>query len=299
MTVAPPNAIILAAGTSSRFVPLSAEIPKGLLEVKGEILVERQIRQLLEAGIDDITVVTGYKAEMFDYLRDKFGVRTVFNEEFDCCNNTSSMVRVADILGDTYICSSDNYFPQNVFAQNAFKENPSHSFYSALYAEGETSEYCLSTDADGFITTVKVGGKDSWYMVGHVYFSSDFSRAFAPLLRREYEKEETRQGYWEDLYIRHIEDLPKMKINRYSPGEIEEFDTLDELRLFDPSYLYHTHSSVIRSIASELGCPESALSGFRRLPAPKNNTSRPLCFTFLKDGATYKFEETTCKITLL
>ena len=51
------NAIILAAGMSSRFVPLSYEIPKGLLVVKGERLIERQIRQLKEAGIDDITVV--------------------------------------------------------------------------------------------------------------------------------------------------------------------------------------------------------------------------------------------------
>ena len=39
------NAIILAAGTSSRFVPISFEIPKSLLKVRGEILIERQIKQ--------------------------------------------------------------------------------------------------------------------------------------------------------------------------------------------------------------------------------------------------------------
>ena len=55
------NAIIIAAGTSSRFVPLSFEKPKGLIEVKGEVLIERQLRQLNEAGIDDITIVVGYK----------------------------------------------------------------------------------------------------------------------------------------------------------------------------------------------------------------------------------------------
>ena len=58
----------MAAGTSSRFVPLSAERPKGLVEVKGEVLIERQIRQLKEAGIADITLVVGYKAEMFANL---------------------------------------------------------------------------------------------------------------------------------------------------------------------------------------------------------------------------------------
>ena len=59
------NAIILAAGMASRFVPLSEERPKGLLEVRGEILIERQIRQLKEAGISDITIVVGFKAEQF------------------------------------------------------------------------------------------------------------------------------------------------------------------------------------------------------------------------------------------
>ena len=66
------NAIIIAAGTSSRFVPLSFEKPKGLIEVKGEVLIERQLRQLNEAGIDDITIVVGYMAEKFAYLADKY-----------------------------------------------------------------------------------------------------------------------------------------------------------------------------------------------------------------------------------
>ena len=107
------NAIIMAAGTSSRFVPLSYETPKGLLKVRGEVLVERQICQLLEAGISDITIVVGYKAESFCYLVDKFGVRLVENEDYMRYNNTSSLIRVLDRLEDTYICSSDNYFTKN------------------------------------------------------------------------------------------------------------------------------------------------------------------------------------------
>ena len=60
-----------AAGTSSRFAPLSYEMPKALTEVKGEILIERQIRQLHEAGIKEIYIIVGYKAEQFEYLREK------------------------------------------------------------------------------------------------------------------------------------------------------------------------------------------------------------------------------------
>lgn len=45
------NAIIMLIGTCSRFVLLSQEKPKGLLEVKGENLIERQMRQFYEAGV--------------------------------------------------------------------------------------------------------------------------------------------------------------------------------------------------------------------------------------------------------
>ena len=68
------GAVIIAAGFGSRFVPLTFETPKGLLEVFGERMIERQIRQLHEAGITDITIVVGYLKEKFEYLTDKFGV---------------------------------------------------------------------------------------------------------------------------------------------------------------------------------------------------------------------------------
>ncbi|MBQ3301514.1 MAG: NTP transferase domain-containing protein, partial [Eggerthellaceae bacterium] len=76
------NAVIMAAGMSTRFAPISYERPKGVLRVKGEVLIERQIRQLQEAGINDIIVVVGYMKEQFFYLEDKFGVTIRINEEY-------------------------------------------------------------------------------------------------------------------------------------------------------------------------------------------------------------------------
>ncbi len=260
------NAIILAAGTASRFVPLSQEYPKGLLEVNGEILIERQIRQLQEAGVSEICIVVGYKAEMFEYLKEKFRVELVYNDDYARYNNTSSMMRVLDRLEDTFICSSDNYFPSNVF-----KGDPLQSYYSSLYAEGDTSEYCIRTDEKDCIKGVDIGGRDSWYMVGHVYFSKDFSDCFKVLLKKEYNHTGTRLGYWEDVYIRNIGNLPLMRINRYKDDEIKEFDTLDELRKFDRSYIDDTRSMTIKNIARRLGCRESEMTGFSKISNYGNN----------------------------
>ena len=271
----------MAAGTSSRFVPLSAEVPKGLLEVKGEILIERQIMQLHNAGIMDITVVTGYKADMFEYLKDSFGVDIVLNEDYERFNNTSSLIRVLDRLGNTYICSSDNYFPQNVFLGD-----PSRSYYSALYAEGDTNEYCMTADYSDNIVSVTIGGHDSWYMIGHVYFSKEFSQAFSDIMTLEYQRDETKMGYWEDVYINHMKELPPMSIRRYKEHEIEEFDTIDELRIFDSTYISDTRSTVLKEIASRLGCDESRLDGFTKI----THGGAHLMFSFNKDGVPYVFD---------
>ena len=105
------NAVIMAAGLSSRFVPLSLEKPKGLLIVKDEVLIERQIEQLQEAGIREIVLVLGYKKEAFFYLEDKYkGIHIVINPEYNIKNNTHTLYLARDFIRNSYICSSDDYF---------------------------------------------------------------------------------------------------------------------------------------------------------------------------------------------
>ena len=63
------NAIILAAGMSTRFAPISYEKPKGLISVKGEVMIERLIKQLQEVGISEVVLVVGYMMEKFLYQK--------------------------------------------------------------------------------------------------------------------------------------------------------------------------------------------------------------------------------------
>ena len=64
---APKNAIILAAGFGMRMVPINLTNPKAFLEINGEPLIERMIKQLHEVGITEITIVVGFMKETFDY----------------------------------------------------------------------------------------------------------------------------------------------------------------------------------------------------------------------------------------
>lgn len=273
------NAIIMAAGMSSRFAPLSYEKPKGLLNVKGEILIERQIRQLKEAGITDITVVVGYMKEKFFYLDDKFGVKIVVNEDYYRYNNTSTLIRVLDKLSNTYICSSDNYFVDNVFEPYVYC-----GYYSAVYADGETDEYCLSFDNDDRINGVSVGGADSWYMLGHVYYDRKFSDKFKAILEREYEKADTKEHLWEDLYMKHIDELD-LYVRKYDAGKVLEFDSLDELRAFDEEYINNADSAILKNICNILHCEMKHIVNIKAIKAGLTNTS----FQFEVDGKGYVY----------
>ncbi len=188
------NAVIMAAGTSSRFAPLSHEMPKGLITVRGEVLIERQIRQLREAGIPEIIVVTGYMRERFDYLADALGVHLVHNPAYRVRNNSSSIYAVRKYLRNSYICSSDNNF-----TENPFEAEVDDAYYAAVYADGHTDEWCMQTGADGYVNNNRIGGCNAWYMLGHVFWNEEFSERFIRILEREYERPETASKLWEAI----------------------------------------------------------------------------------------------------
>jgi len=273
------NAIIMAAGMSSRFAPLSYEKPKSLLVVKGEVLIERQIRQLKETGILDITVVVGYMKEKMFYLADKMGVNVIVNEDYYRYNNTSTLIRVADKLSNTYICSSDNYFTENVFEPYVYQP-----YYAAVFEPGETDEYCLKCNSKGRIQQVNIGGRASWYMIGHVYFSREFSRKFVEILKTEYSSPVTKAQLWEDLYIRHISELD-LYIRTYDENQILEFDSLEDLRKFDSNYVANVDSNIFRNIKKVFQCDDSEILVIQPLKTGMTNTS----FVFSCRGEKYVY----------
>ena len=261
------NAIIMAAGMSSRFAPISYEKPKALIEVRGEVLIERQIKQLREKGIQDIAIVTGYKKEQFEYLKYKYGVTILENPDYHTRNNHSSIYAARKYLKNTYICSADNYF-----IINPFETEVDETYYAALFAPGRTEEWCLQTNQDDWITAVQIGGNGTWYMMGHTFWSSKFSESFLRILETVYQEEDTKDKLWEDIYREHL-NLLKMKIRRYQTGQIYEFDSLDELRIFDPRYLNDSGSHIMRRLSAILGCQESEISHTEPVQAKNGDVS--------------------------
>lgn len=274
------NAIIMAAGMSSRFVPLSLEKPKGLLNVKGEILIERQIKQLEEAGITDIILVLGYKKEEFFYLEKKFGVKIVINPQYNIKNNTYTLYLVKDYLRNSYICSSDDYFTENVFEEYVYD-----AYYASVHVAEKANEWYMSKDKDDRITSVKKHGTYGDIMLGHVYWDNEFSKKMSQILSDAQTTGEYDEVLWEEVLLERVKELPPMLVNTYNDGIIFEFDSLDELRAFDNKYVKNTQSKIMANIAKVLKCDEDEIKDFKPIKDGLTNTS----FVFEVKGKKYVY----------
>ncbi len=263
------GALIIAAGFGSRFVPLTFETPKGLLEVFGERMIERQIRQLHEAGITDITIAVGYLKEKFEYLIDKYRVKLLYNPEYASKNTLATIYRAREVLRgrNMYVLSSDNWMRENMF-------HPWEcgAWYSASYMSGDTSEWVLSYNKKGRITGIQVGGRDAWVMYGPVFFSKSFSDAFLPILESYYRTPGTEQLYWEHVLMEHIGEL-EMDINRQPENQVYEFENLEELRKFDTRYQNQSDNRALKLISRVFEVPESEICDIRCLKSGMTNKS--------------------------
>lgn len=110
------NAIILAAGKGERLLPLTEKIPKPLLSIWGERIIERQIRFLREAEVGTITLVVGYLYESFLYLKDKYkNIEIIINDQYDNTNNFHSLFLARNRLENTWIIEGDIFMINNLF----------------------------------------------------------------------------------------------------------------------------------------------------------------------------------------
>lgn len=115
------NAIILANNFNVGLVPLTLDKPIGKLKLNNELIIERLIKQLKAADINDITLVVGYKSEAYAYLEDKFNVDLVFDVDYKNQKLFDGLNLVTDKLENTFIINSNTYFEQNIFLLEVYE----------------------------------------------------------------------------------------------------------------------------------------------------------------------------------
>ena len=219
----PRNAVILAAGFGMRMVPINMATPKALLEVYGEPLIERIIRQLHEVGVKDITVVVGFMKESFEYLIDEYGVELVVNPDYASKNSLSSMALVTNRLGGTYIIPSDIWCDRNPF----------HAY--ELYSWYMVSDM-VDNDSDVRVNRknelVKVGKNEGGNaMLGITFLTKEDASALSGRIRTLASDSRYDEEFWECALYKEDRMLIPAKVVQSS--KFFEINTYEQLRDLD------------------------------------------------------------------
>ena len=219
----PQRAIILAAGFGMRMVPINTEIPKGLMEVKEEVLIERMIRHLHEVGITDIQVVVGFMKERYEYLIDEFQVKLVVNSEYQVKNNLHSLSKVKSSLDKTYIIPCDIWSEENPFS------------------DFEAYSWYMVTNEQSIESTVRVNRKrelvmideteEGNQMIGLCYVMGEEAKLVQEKLQEFAKKPSYDHEFWEcTLQDKNKWIIPSKVVDS---EQIIEINTYEQLREID------------------------------------------------------------------
>ena len=243
----PRNAVILAAGFGMRMVPINMTVPKALLEVKGERLIERIIKQLWEVGIKDIT-------------------KLVYNREYVSKNNIASLNLVIDRVSNTYIIPSDIWCDRNPFHQNEL-----YSWYMVSDMVDDNSEVRVNRKMELVKSPADKGGNG---MVGIAYLTENTAAIVNNRIRTLAKDCAYNDKFWEEALYADKKMIVQARIVHAS--EVVEINTYEQLRELD-SDSRNLQADALITISNVLQCRQDEIVDIQILK--KGMTNRSFLFS--------------------
>ncbi|MFH1849476.1 MAG: phosphocholine cytidylyltransferase family protein [archaeon] len=113
------KAVLLAAGRGTRLLPLTENLPKTLLEVRGKPIIEHILDRVVWANVSEIIIAVGHCA---DKIKKRIGdnykgtpVKYVNNPKYDVTNSTYSLWLAREVVGDDFlVINADTLFSRNI-----------------------------------------------------------------------------------------------------------------------------------------------------------------------------------------
>jgi len=197
------KAFIMAAGAGTRLMRVSQNQPKCLLKMGEKTLITRMLDLLEERNITDVTVITGYRA---DLVRREVGNRARFvnNPFYHVTNSIASLWFARDQLeGEALFANADLFFEPMLLDMLLTEKRDRVMLCDSTRIID--ADYRFTLDGDrlvGFGKEIPVERTDAEY-VGMARVSAAFMPAF---LKRLVDLIETQNAgkWWEDVLYSFI-----------------------------------------------------------------------------------------------
>lgn len=205
------KALILAAGLGTRLAPITNDIPKSMVPVNGCPILMKQINNLHENGIEDITVISGYKGEIIESaIREKFPeIQVIRNTDFSTTNNMYSAYLAKEKLeGEAFLMmNADVFYDSSVI--KALMDDPNDN---AIVTDiGRYLEESMKvSEKDGRLVSISkaITQEEALGASIDVYkFSSEGGKAFFEKCA-EYIEDKKELNMWSEVALNEIlEDI--------------------------------------------------------------------------------------------
>lgn len=225
------RAVFIAAGFGSRLVPITFNTPKPLVRVHGQRIIDGLLDACLAAGIEDIVIVRGYLGDQFDQLLYKYPmIKFLENPVYNEANNISSALVARYMLGNAYVFEADLVISNPVIiTKYQYQSN-----FLGIKME-RSDDWCFDTK-DGIIIAQKVGGLDTYQMVGISYWTETDGKKLADHIKQAYEMPGGKELYWEQVALKIFKDQYQVAVRECKQEDIIEIDTFRELKAIDKTY---------------------------------------------------------------
>lgn len=227
------RAIFIAAGFGSRLVPITFNTPKPLVRVHGVRIIDHLIDACLEAGINEIYIVRGYLAELFDQLLYKYPmIKFLENPVYNEANNISSSLVARYMLSNSYVFEADLLISN----PKIIKKYHYTSDFLAIKKE-RSDDWCFRVK-DGIIEEQMVGGEgnDIYQMVGISYWNDIDGHKLSQDIVDVYASPGGKERYWEQVPLKYRKEHYKVEVVPCTEEDIVEIDTFNELKAIDKTY---------------------------------------------------------------
>lgn len=246
--------------------PINTETPKGLLEVNGEVLIERTIKQLHEVGITEIYVVVGFMKERYEYLMDDYGVELIVNSDYTTKNNLYSMKKAAGYLANTYVIPCDIWCDKN-----PYRHHELYSWYMVSELIDDESTVRVNRKME-LVTVPKNAGGNA--MIGICYLLKEDAEVVKSRIDKLCENPANDGAFWESALYEKDKMFITAKVAH--SWDVVEINTYEQLREMD-SDSNHLKTDAIQIICEALSTSVDDIMDITVLK--KGMTNRSFLFT--------------------